>query len=167
MTFSYCFLRWRVVNKFRPFIDAYSGPFKDKFRFWFGLRLWVTILLFVVQGILQGSSTDILFILHIALILVFILFQVFLRPFRNYLIGICDTFFMLNYWLIIEMYFLFNSVFFGFYVGLTVAAILVVCLLVSLQLFIYIRKYFRDGYQAIPEAELNDTGIFEAAEGRH
>ena len=55
-TFSYCFMRFRVINKFKPFIDAYGGPFKDKWRFWFGLRLWITLTLFTVSTILQGAS---------------------------------------------------------------------------------------------------------------
>ena len=36
VTFSSLLLRFRIVNKFKPFIDAYGGPFKDKWRFWFG-----------------------------------------------------------------------------------------------------------------------------------
>ena len=47
VTFSSLLLRFRIVNKFKPFIDAYGGPFKDKWRFWFGLRTLITsILLF-------------------------------------------------------------------------------------------------------------------------
>ena len=32
VTFSYYLVRFKLVNKFKPIIDAYGGPFKDKWR---------------------------------------------------------------------------------------------------------------------------------------
>ena len=36
------------VVRLKPFIDAYTGPFKDKYRFWTGLCLIVRLMLTVV-----------------------------------------------------------------------------------------------------------------------
>ena len=36
------------VNKFKPLFDAYTGPYKDKHRYWTGLLLLVRIVLFTV-----------------------------------------------------------------------------------------------------------------------
>ena len=62
-----CFCR--PLNKMKinliPFIDAYCGPFKDKWRIWFGLRLWVTAILYAVDGGLQGYNTNAMLIFHI------------------------------------------------------------------------------------------------------
>ena len=102
VTFSSCFVRFHVVNRFKPFIDAYGGPFKEKWRFWFGLRLWITIFIFLAEGIFRSTKT--VFIIHIVVVQVFILLQVLCRPFKNSLIGVVDTFLMVNYWLIIEFY---------------------------------------------------------------
>ena len=41
-------LRW--VNKIKPLLDAYQGPYKDKFRFWTGLTLVLRIILVAVFG---------------------------------------------------------------------------------------------------------------------
>jgi len=38
----------KLVNKFKPLLDAYQGPYLDKFRFWTGFMLWVRIILFAV-----------------------------------------------------------------------------------------------------------------------
>ena len=35
------------VNKLKPIFDAYTGPYKDKYRFWTGLLLLVRCVLFV------------------------------------------------------------------------------------------------------------------------
>ena len=36
------------VNRFKPFFDAYTGPYKDKYHFWTGFLLVVRIALFIV-----------------------------------------------------------------------------------------------------------------------
>ena len=132
-TFSFFFMRFGVVNKFRPFVDAYGGPFKAKWRFWFGFRLWLTIILFCVNGALEGTNTGKMFLFYIVAVLIFILLQAFTRPFKNTFIGLIDIFFMLNFLIIIEVYYLFNSIFDAIYVFLTVFAILVLCLIILYQ----------------------------------
>ena len=41
---------FRWVNRLKPFLDAYQGPYSDKFRFWTGLLLILRIVLFVVYA---------------------------------------------------------------------------------------------------------------------
>ena len=92
-TFSHWLIRFRLFNRLRPFIDAYGGPFKDKWRFWFGLRLWLVVFLFSVDGGLQGTNTRSMLIIHFIAILAFILFQVWTHPYKNRFIELLDTFF--------------------------------------------------------------------------
>ena len=102
----YC-MRFSLVNKFKPLIKAYSGPFKSKWRFWFGFCLWITIILFVVNGILQGTNTETMFLSHLMIILPFILAQALISPFKRFIVGCIDLFFMINYWLMIKFYMIF------------------------------------------------------------
>ena len=45
---------WNPVTKFKPLLDAYGGPYKDKYRFWTGvtlmLRLTVTVTFSFTSG---------------------------------------------------------------------------------------------------------------------
>ena len=128
----------RPFNKMKinlmPFVDAYCSPFKDKWRFWFGLRLWVTALLYAVDGGLQGYNTNAMFLVHFFVIGALVFFQALIRPFKNFLITLLDTFFMLNYWLVVELYLLLKMLSFeGFpvaYILLLSLAILVLCLII-------------------------------------
>ena len=43
---DYRVLGW--VTRFKPFIDAYQGPYKTKYRYWTGLMLLVHVFLFAV-----------------------------------------------------------------------------------------------------------------------
>ena len=50
-------LRSRFIAKyFHQFIDAIHGPYKEKLRYWFGVRLVVLSLIYIVIGVLQGSN---------------------------------------------------------------------------------------------------------------
>lgn len=177
VTFSYHFLRFGVFNRFfKPFVDAYGGPFKDKWRFWFGLRLWVTVILFSVNGALEGTNTHTMFLLHIVAILTLILLQNFVHPFKKTSVSLIDGFFMLNYWVIIAVYVSINSIFIEVYVILTLAAILVLCLIILYQVCSSkIHKYCqkRHEYEAINDSRNgvderdSDLDLYQAAEERH
>ena len=39
--------RWNPVVKFKPLLDAYGGPHKDKYRFWTGVTLMVRLIVTV------------------------------------------------------------------------------------------------------------------------
>ena len=41
---------FRWVNRLKPFLDAYQGPYNDKFRFWTGLLLLIRLVLFVIYA---------------------------------------------------------------------------------------------------------------------
>ena len=56
--------RWNPVTKFKPLLDAYGGPYKDKYRFWTGmtlmLRLVATISFSFTSGRLDSINTGII-----------------------------------------------------------------------------------------------------------
>ena len=72
---SYRVLFW--VKKLKPLFDAYTGPYKDKHRYWTGLLLLVRIVLFLISSMNIGGSaninllaiivTDLLLFMHLAL----------------------------------------------------------------------------------------------------
>lgn len=91
------FMKYRWVNRFKPLIDAYHGPYKDKWRLWFGVRLWILLLMFSIQAGLGGSNVPLAFLLHLLILGVFLLVQASIKPFRNIFVGLLDIFFMANY----------------------------------------------------------------------
>ena len=73
LLFTRTLSRFNFINKFKPLLDAYQGPYKDKLYYWTGLQLviravffgvssldtnknlTISIILFGIIGILQGS----------------------------------------------------------------------------------------------------------------
>ena len=47
--------RWNPVAKFKPLLDAYGGPYKDKYRFWTGVTLMVRLIITVAFSFTSGG----------------------------------------------------------------------------------------------------------------
>ena len=47
--------RWNPVAKFKPLLDAYRGPYKDKCRFWTGATLMVRLIVTVAFSFTSGG----------------------------------------------------------------------------------------------------------------
>ena len=52
---KYCSSRFDPYVRLKPFIDSYTGPYKDKYRFWTGLLLIVRLIVTAVFAYTTGS----------------------------------------------------------------------------------------------------------------
>ena len=89
-------LRYRWVNKLRPFIDAIHGPYKDNRHYWFGVRLILLVLVYVTYAILRGRYPQEQLLLTLVLLVTFTIVQAYIRPFQKDLVGILDNWLMFN-----------------------------------------------------------------------
>ena len=64
---SYRVLFW--VKKLKPLFDAYTGPYKDRHRYWTGLLMLVRIVLFLIFSINTRGSADVNLLAIIIMIL--------------------------------------------------------------------------------------------------
>ena len=93
----YCrrLLRW--LHKLRPLLDAYQQPYKDKFRNWPGVLLMVRMVLFVTFACnTNGNPSLNLVAIIITLIVLLLLCWSSRRVYKNYLLGIIESFFFVN-----------------------------------------------------------------------
>ena len=89
-------LRYRWVNKLRPFIDAIHGPYKDDRRYWFGMRLILLVTVYITYAIMRGRYPQEQVLLTLVLLATFTIVQAYIRPFQKDLVGILDTWLMFN-----------------------------------------------------------------------
>ena len=85
------------VNKFKPLFDAYTGPYKDKHRYWTGLLLLVRIGLFIVFS--TNTSGDPAINLLAIIIVVMCLFAhlaIFGGIYKNWALNILEYSSLLN-----------------------------------------------------------------------
>ena len=60
------YLQW--VNKLKPFLDSYQAPFKDRYRFWPGVLLFIRLPLYLVFILSDSTPVKMLAIIACALI---------------------------------------------------------------------------------------------------
>ena len=88
--------KYKWVNKMRPFLDAHFGPYKDKWRCWFGVRLWYLFIIPIITFIFTGSLYIYFRLTRATLLIIFISVQAYIRPFRSQAVNILDLFVMVN-----------------------------------------------------------------------
>ena len=89
-------LRYRWVNKLRPFIDAIHGPYKDNRRYWFGMRLVVLVVVYATYAMLRGQYPFEQQLFSVMLLVGFTVVQAAITPFKQVWVGILDTWVMFN-----------------------------------------------------------------------
>ena len=91
-----CKSRRDPVVKLKPLIDAYTGPYKDEYRFWTGLGLMVRVVLTVVFAYTSKQTTS----LNNCFILLTILPLVGNRVYRHNYISVIEIFSHTNLFLL-------------------------------------------------------------------
>ena len=88
-------LRW--VQKMKPLLDAYQGPYKDRHRYWTGLMLVVRIILFSVfaGNALGDPKVNLLSIVLILMVLLVFLWNTGV-VYKKYYVHLLETFYILN-----------------------------------------------------------------------
>ena len=79
LLFTRTLSRFRFINKFKPLLDAYQGPYKDKFYYWTGLQLLIRALFFGISSL----DRNINFTVSIILFGIIGVIQATLHPFKR------------------------------------------------------------------------------------
>ena len=91
--FKPCF----IVNKIKPFLDAYTGPYKDRHRYWTGLLLMARVLMLIIfsTNYSNNPTNDLL-----AITIIFFLLTAYLAivggVYKNGILNVLECFFLLN-----------------------------------------------------------------------
>ena len=86
----------RFAVYFKPLVDAHHGPYKDKWHFWFGLRLWVMLYAVVAYSTVRQIGYTLVDGLDLVVLIPFLLFQAYLHPYKNHVLNMLDLFLMTN-----------------------------------------------------------------------
>ncbi len=94
-------LRFRLVNKIRPIIDSIHGPYRDNYRYWYGARLLLLVMIAVANPALADHEYFYRLLLQLLLVCVFTIFQAYIKPFSSRWINMLDIWCMFNVVLLI------------------------------------------------------------------
>ena len=92
---GYRLLCW--VRKLKPILDAYTGPYKDKYRFWTGLMLLARLTLLLAYAVNSlGDAYFNVFLTGIVVLFLIAFECIFLGIYKRWSSNILETTFLLN-----------------------------------------------------------------------
>ena len=94
--------RWNPVAKFKPLLDAYGGPYKDKYRFWTGVTLMVRLTVTVTFSFTSGGLAVINACIIVTVVVSILTFWSFTngRVYKNIQLSALELFYLLNIFLL-------------------------------------------------------------------
>ena len=93
--------RWNPVAKFKPLLDAYGGPYKDKYRFWTGVTLMVRLTVTVTFSFISGGLAVINAYIIITIVMGILTFWSFTKGvYKKIYLSTLEAFYLLNIFLL-------------------------------------------------------------------
>ena len=94
--------RWNPVANFKPLLDAYGGPYKDKYRFWTGVTLMVRLTVTVTFSFTLGGLAVINAYIIITIVVGILTFWSFTNGHIYKKVYLCtlEAFYLLNIFLL-------------------------------------------------------------------
>ena len=89
--------RFTGMVRTKALVDAYLAPYKDKYRFWFGLRLLVLLVMCVTYAVTGTDNPSLALFLQLLVVTAFSIAQAYVQPFKSFAIGLLDMYFILNF----------------------------------------------------------------------
>ena len=84
LTFTRILSRHRTINYFKPLLDAYQGPYKNRYYFWPGLQLLVRAIFFGLSALDKNINLAIGLVLLAAMLGMYVHLRVLSKIFKSY-----------------------------------------------------------------------------------
>ena len=92
LLFTRYLLRFRLINHFKPILDAFQGTYKDKHYYWVGVHITLRSIFFA----LYGFQTKLRLLITTMILVLFIAYHSHTYPHKNKLVNIQELFLLLN-----------------------------------------------------------------------
>ena len=104
MLFTRPLMRFKIIHRFKPIIDAFHGPFKHQYYYWIGIQLLIrnVMVLLAIFGKPFGITTSVLITVTIAIV------HGYIQPNKSKLLNIQESLLLYNY-IIMCVLLLFNK----------------------------------------------------------
>ena len=163
-------LQW--VNKLKPFLDSYQAPFKDRYRFWPGVLLFIRLPLYLVFILSDSTPVKMLAIIACVLMYMYLCIAVGLSVYKKWSDLLIEMAFIANILILSASVAINNS---GsreiiISIGVTCAVVLTVCIIAYERVKNMCRKVpvegerkplLKEGYavNSYREPLLDDSGV--------
>ena len=93
LLFTKPLMRFKIIHRFKPLIDAFQGPFKTQYYYWIGVQLLIRNVIVLLSVL--GKTVSLL--LCCITIVTLIAIQGHIQPYKNKLINIQESLLLYNF----------------------------------------------------------------------
>ena len=132
LLFSRYLSRFRIINRFKPLLDAYHGSYKDKHYNWVAVNITLRSWFFA----LYGFTSKLRLLLATATLIIFISFHGYIHPNKNKLVNIQELLLLVNLVILHAVSYYFSSSVFSLVTNIMISLALVQFLTIVLYHFL-------------------------------
>ena len=82
----------RIINHFKPLLDAFQGPYKDKYYYWVAINLILRSMFFV----LHGFKSQLRLFISTLILMIFTTYHGYIKPNKNKIVNIQELLLLIN-----------------------------------------------------------------------
>ena len=71
----------KKANQIKPMNDAHYAPYKGEWRWWLGARLWLVVVMYILNPVYSSDNPSLLLSIQATLVILFMLVQANIQPF--------------------------------------------------------------------------------------
>ena len=92
LLFTRYLLRFRIINHFKPLLDAFQGSYKDRYYYWVAVHVTLKSIFFG----LYGFQTKLSLIIATMILILFTVYLGYIHPYKNKLVNIQELLLLIN-----------------------------------------------------------------------
>ena len=92
LLFTRYLLQFRLINRFKPLLDAFQGSYKDRYYYWVAIHITLRSLFFTFYAL----KTKLKLILSTIVLIIFGIYSGYIHPYKNKLINIQEVSLLVN-----------------------------------------------------------------------
>ena len=136
--------RWNPVARLKPLLDAYGGPYKDKYRFWTGVTLMVRLTLTVTFSFTTGGLAVInAYIINAVIVGIFTVWFFMNGVYKSVYISALEILYLLNLYLLSNICLSMFSLDLNRKQTVTIVSICVSLVVCLVTMAVHIKKYLK------------------------
>ena len=136
--------KWNPVAKLKPLLDAYGGPYKDKYRFWTGVTLMVRLTLTVTFSFTSGGLAVVnAYIISAVIVGIFTVWFFMNGVYKSVYVSALEILYLLNLYLLSNVCLSMFSLDLNRKQTVTIVSICVSLVVCFVTMAVHIRKYLK------------------------
>ena len=92
LLFTRHLLQFRMINHFKPLLDAFQGPYKDRYYYWVAVHITLRCIFFGLYGFQIRARL----IIAVLILISFIGYHGYIYPYKNKLVNIQERLLLIN-----------------------------------------------------------------------